>query len=75
VTDKFNQDGSISENWLAEEITNREAGLREIDIAQVKEILKVTLNILAEIRNESDEDARKFDDLIRKHESIGSPDE
>lgn len=67
MTDKFNRDGSVNENWLAEEITNREAGKTEVDIAQVKEILKNTLDILAEIRDESVEDADKVDDLIEKH--------
>jgi len=65
MTDKLNQDGSINENWLAEEITSREAGLKEIDIAQVKECLKVTLDILAELRN--DEFDTTFDELIEKH--------
>lgn len=67
MTDKLNQDGSINENWLAEEITQREEGLKEVDIAQVKEVLKVTLGILAEIRNESDEGASRFDELFEKH--------
>lgn len=64
MTDRYSQDGSINENWLAEEITSREKGLKEIDIAQVKEILRNTLDILAEIK-ESDSD--KFDALIEKH--------
>lgn len=65
MTDKFNQDGSISQQWLAEEITRREAGLKEIDIAQVKEILKITLDMLHELQIE---DAAKFDELLAKHE-------
>lgn len=69
MTDKLNQDGSINENWLAEEITSREAGLKEIDIAQVKEVLRVTLDILAELRDEFAEDkgVNTFDELIEKH--------
>lgn len=73
MTDKFNFDGSINENWLAEEITSREAGLKEIDIAQVKECLKVTLDILAELRSEFADEREgpgvwyKFDALIEKH--------
>lgn len=47
MTEKYNQDSSINENWLAEEITSREAGLKEVDIAQIKESLKATLDILA----------------------------
>jgi len=67
MTEKLNQDGSINENWLAEEITRREKGLKEVDIGQVKEVLKVTLDILTEIRNESDEGADKFDELLERH--------
>ncbi len=72
MTDKLNQDGSINENWLAEEITSREEGLKEVDIAQIKEILKVTLDILAEISNESDKSVTisvttRVDDLLKKH--------
>lgn len=67
MTDKYNQDGGINENWLAEEITSREEGLKEIDIAQVKECLKVTLDILAEIRGSGDVGAGEFDELIDKH--------
>jgi len=64
MTDKFNQDGSVNENWLAEQITSREEGLKEVDIAQVKEILKVTLDILAEIRESN---SINFNALIEKH--------
>ena len=64
MTDKLNQDGSINENWLAEEITSREEGLKEVDIAQVKEVLKVTLDILAEIRESN---SINFNALIEKH--------
>ena len=67
VTDKFNQDGSINENWLAEEITSREEGLKEVDIAQVKECLKVTLDILAEIRESN---IINLNALIEKHGKI-----
>lgn len=60
MTDKLNQDGSINENWIAEEITKREGGDKEVDIGQVKEVLKITLDILAEVRDE-------LDALIEKH--------
>ena len=65
MTDKFNQDGSINENWLAEEITSREEGLKQVDIAQIKECLKVTLEILAEIREKNG--ITKVDELLDKH--------
>lgn len=64
MTDKFNQDGSINENWLAEEITSREEGVEEVNIGQTKEILKVTLDILAEIRESN---IINFNALIEKH--------
>ena len=70
MTDKFNQVGSINENWLAEEITSREAGLKEIDIAQVREILKITLDILAELSIEGDEEVAgrvRVIELLKKH--------
>jgi len=64
MTDKYNQDESISEQWLAEEITNKEGKAEEVNIGQVKEILKITLDILAELKNTDDD---KFNDLISKH--------
>lgn len=67
MTEKFNQDGSINENWLAEEITSREEGLKEVDIAQVKEVLKNALDVLGEIASESNTGAVRVDDLIEKH--------
>lgn len=64
MSNKYNQDGSISENWLAEEIALREGKSMEQDIAQIKEQLKITLYLLADLReNETD----KFDELINKH--------
>lgn len=64
MTEKYNQDGSISQNWLAEEIAKREEGKIEVNIAQVKDILNVTLDILSGLRaNEPD----KFDELLVKH--------
>ena len=70
MTDKFNQDGSVNENWLAVEITRREEGIEEVNIAQIKEILKVTLDILAELTKEGHEDEGrgKVDGLFAKHE-------
>lgn len=64
MTEKCNQDGSINQNWLAEEITLREAGKIEMNIAQVKDVLNVTLDILAVLRQNEPE---KFDGLLSKH--------
>lgn len=64
MTEKYNQDGSISQNWLAEEITKREEGKIEVNIAQVKDVLNDTLDILSGLQaNEPD----KFDELLKKH--------
>lgn len=64
MADKYNQDGSISQQWIAEEITAKEGKEVEVDIGQVKEVLKITLDILAELR---DTDTDKFNELISKH--------
>jgi hypothetical protein len=48
MSERLNQDGSINENWLAEEITRREVGKSEVNIAQVKDVLNATLKIMAE---------------------------
>ena len=62
--EKYNQDGSISENWLANEIAVKEGKADEQNIAQIKEQLKITLDILADMReNETD----RFDELLNKH--------
>lgn len=50
---KYNKDGSINLQWFAEEITKREGKKVEVNIGQVKEVLKVSLGILHELYNES----------------------
>jgi len=52
VADKYNQDGSVSQQWLAEEITSAEGGVKEVDIGQTKQILKITLDLLAGLEPE-----------------------
>lgn len=64
MTDKFNQDGSINENWLAEHIAELEGKKESQDIGQIKETLKITLDTLYKLR---EEDMEKFDALIEKH--------
>lgn len=64
MTDKYNQDGNISEQWLAEQITQKEAGVEEVNIAQTKEILKITLEILHALQQE---EPKKLDELLRRH--------
>lgn len=61
MTEKYNQDGGISEQWLAEEIAEKEGKKEEQNIAQIKEILKITLDILAQ------EDTGEVETLLEKH--------
>lgn len=64
MTEKYNDDGSISQNWLAEEIARREEGKIEVNIAQIKDVLNDTLDILYSLQQE---DPGKFDELLKKH--------
>jgi len=64
MTEKFNDDGSVSQNWLAEEIAKREEGKIEVNIAQIKDVLNDTLDILSGLQAE---DSDKFDELLKKH--------
>jgi len=64
MTEKYNDDGSVSQNWLAEEIAKREEGKIEVNIAQIKDVLNDTLDILYGLQQE---DHEKFDDLLKKH--------
>jgi len=50
---KYNKDGSVNLEWFAEEIAKREGKKVEVNIAQIKEILKITLGILHEVYNEN----------------------
>ena len=49
---KYTKKGIISEEWLAEEITKAEGKKESVNIAQVKEVLRITLDILASLREE-----------------------
>lgn len=62
VEEKFNQDGSINQNWIAERIAVIEGKKEEVNIAQIKEILKITLDILATDFSESE-----VSELLEKH--------
>ena len=63
--EKYNQDGSISQQWLAEEIARKEGGEESMSIGQIKEQLKITLDILADIKEHEPD---KFNELITKHD-------
>ena len=52
MADKYNQDGSVSQQWIAETITRKEGKEVEVNIGQVKEILKITLEILSDLTPE-----------------------
>jgi len=49
---KYTKKGIISEEWLAEEITKAEGKKESVNIAQVKEVLRITLDILASLKEE-----------------------
>lgn len=61
MTDHYNDDETINENWLAEEIAKEEEGEEEVDIAQIKEILRITLELLAK------EDLDTVEKTLDKH--------
>lgn len=64
MTEKYNDDGSISQNWLAEEIAKREEGKIEVNIAQIKDVLNHTLDILYRLQQDEPE---KLNALLFKH--------
>ena len=66
MTEKYNQDGSMSQNWLAEEIARREEGKIEVNIAQIKDVLNDTLDILSGLHQEEPD---KIYELLGKHTS------
>jgi len=49
---KYTKKGIISEEWLAEAITKAEGKKESVNIAQVKEVLRITLDILASLKEE-----------------------
>ena len=49
---KYTKKGTISEEWLAEEITKAEGKKESVNIAQVKEVLRITLDILASLEED-----------------------
>ena len=49
---KYTKKGIISEEWLAEEITKAEGKKESVNIAQVKEVLRITLDMLASLKEE-----------------------
>ena len=66
MSEKLNQDESINENWLSEQIAEKEGKTDEQDIAEIKEMLKITLDLLSEIR---EEDSDLIEGLLDKHSS------
>lgn len=62
MTEKYTKEGRISEQWLAEEIAKAEGLKKQVDIAQIKEILRVTLELLASLGQD------EVSILLAKHE-------
>lgn len=60
----------IDENALAVQITARESGARQVDIAQTKEQLAITLDLLHDIRRDNPKGFRK---LIDRHAPPTNP--
>ena len=58
---KYTKKGIINEEWLAEEITKAEGKKESVNIAQVKEVLRITLDILASIKEDD------VSQLLKKH--------
>ncbi|RLG35366.1 hypothetical protein DRN97_00205 [Methanosarcinales archaeon] len=58
---KYTKKGIISEEWLAEEITKAEGKKESVNIAQVKEVLRITLDILASLEEDD------ISLLLKKH--------
>lgn len=61
---KYNNDGSISQQWLAEEIARQEGKEEQVNIGQIKEQLRITLDILAELKKTEHD---KLIELLEKH--------
>jgi hypothetical protein len=61
MSEKYLDDKSINQQWFAEEIARREGKTTEVDIGQIKEVLKITLEILASLSDE------EVTGLLEKH--------
>lgn len=48
MSDKYDSDGSLNENWLAKKISEDEGKKEESTITQIKEVLRITLKLLAD---------------------------
>ena len=51
VVIKLNKDGTVDLNEMAVRLAKKEAGAKETDIGQIKELMKVIAQDLMEIRN------------------------
>ena len=47
MTEKYTKAGKINEQWFAEQIAKGEGKKESVNIAQIKEILHITLGLLA----------------------------
>ena len=63
MTEKYTKAGKINEQWLAEEIAKAEGKKESVNIAQIKEILRITLEQLAALEPE------EVIELLAKHQT------
>jgi len=67
MSEQYNDDGSIDENWLAEQIAEIEGKTDEQDIGEIKEQLKITLGLLANVKEEGDAGVDGIEFMLQKH--------
>ena len=62
MSEKYNRDGTVNENWVAEQIAVQEGLKESISIAQVKEVLRIALELFAELT------PTEMIDLVGRHQ-------
>jgi len=62
MSEKYNRDGTVNENWVAEQIAAQEGLKESISIAQVKEVLRIALELFAELT------PTEMIDLVGRHQ-------
>ena len=60
--EKYLDNGEINQQWFSEEIARREGKKEQVNIAQIKEILKIILEISA-----NEFDVSEIETLLAKH--------
>ncbi|MGC9445009.1 MAG: hypothetical protein ACP5E9_08830 [Candidatus Methanospirareceae archaeon] len=49
---KYTASGKVDEQWLAGEVAKREGGKESLGIAQIKEVQRHLLDLLADLKND-----------------------